>query len=380
MMIRENEQGDVLMRIKCQKSELQRSVNIVSKAVAVKSPVYILEGILLSTEENSLVLYGSDDTLSIKNAAKANIIEEGRLVLPAKLLSEILAKFADCELTMYTQDNNVVMECGHSKTTLCYMDADNYPDFTEYDTTNAIKIYSKDMVSMIDQTVFATSVSEDKPILTGILVEIEEKSTRMVALDGYRLAIREEAIESQVGHKEVIVPSKSMREAARILPADDTDVKLFFGDRMMSIICGDTQINTRVLQGDYIKYKNIIPDNFQTRFIVDRLELYNSLDRASILARQTKTNVVNMNIEGEVLTITSNSEVGKAREELPISITGKNLDISFNSRYLLDVLKAVEDDEIVFDLNTAISPCVIRPVSGGSYLYMVLPVKTNNAI
>lgn len=368
------------MRIKCQKSELQRSVNIVSKAVAVKSPVYILEGILLSTEDNRLVLYGSDDTLSIRNGAKADIIEEGKIVLPAKLLSEILAKFADCELTMYTQDNNVVMECGHSKTTLCYMDADNYPDFPQYDTTNAIRMFSKDMVSMIDQTVFATSVSEDKPILTGILVEIEEKSTRMVALDGYRLAIREESIESQVGHKEVIVPSKSMREAARILPADESDVKLFFGDRMMSIICGDTQINTRVLQGDYIKYKNIIPDSFQTRFIVDRSELYNSLDRASIMARQTKTNVVNLNIDGEVLTITSNSEVGKAREELPISLTGKNLDISFNSRYLLDVLKAVEDDEIVFDLNTAISPCVIRPVSGGSYLYMVLPVKTNNAI
>jgi len=368
------------MRIVCQKSELLKSVNIVSKAVAVKSPVYILEGILISAEGDNLVLYGSDDTLSIRNTAKAVVLEEGRIVLPARLLGEILAKFDDCELSMYIQENNVVLECGHSKTVLCYMDAENYPEFPEYDAGNAIRMFSKDVISMIDQTVFATSVSEDKPILTGILVEIEEKSTRMVALDGYRLAVREEAVESSIEHKEVIVPSKSMREAARILPPDESDVRLMFGDRMMSIVCGDTQINTRVLQGDYIKYKNIIPDSFQTRFIVDRMELYSSLDRASILARQTKTNVVNMSIDGEVMTITSNSEVGRAREELPVNLTGKNLDISFNSRYLLDVLKEVEDDEIVFDMNTAISPCVIRPVSGGSYLYMVLPVKTNNAV
>jgi DNA polymerase-3 subunit beta len=260
------------------------------------------------------------------------------------------------------------------------MDANNYPDFPEYDTTNGIQMYSKNMISMIDQTVFATSGSEDKPVLTGILVEIESEKTRMVALDGYRLAVREENIKSSIEHKEVIVPAKSMREAARILPQDETIVKLYFGERMMSIVCADTQISTRVLQGDYIKYKNIIPANFETRFIVNRMELYNSLDIASILARQTKTNVVNLNIDGETLTITSNSEVGTAREELNINLTGKNLDISFNSRYLLDVLKEVDDDEIVFDLNTPISPCVIRPVSGSSYLYMVLPVKTNNSI
>lgn len=367
------------MRIVCQKNELLKSVNIVSKAVAIKSPVYILEGILISTENNNIVLYGSDDTLSIKNSTKAVILEEGKIVLPARLFSEVLTKFEDSELSLYTEDNNVVLECGHSKTTLCFMDAEQYPFFPKYDAINGILILSQKIISMIDQTVFATSVNDDKPILTGILVEMEEKKIKMVALDGYRLAIREESIESTIDHKEVIVPAKSMRETARILPDDESSVKVYFGDRMMNIVCGDTQISTRVLQGDYIKYKNIIPENFITRVIVNRLDLYNSLDRASILVRQTKTNVVNINIDGETMTITSNSEVGRTREELSINLTGKNLDISFNSRYLLDVLKEIEDDEVVFDLNTPISPCVIRPVSGNSYLYMVLPVKTNNS-
>lgn len=367
------------MRIVCQKNELLKSVNIVSKAVAIKSPVYILEGILISTENNNVVLYGSDDTLSIKNSTKAVIQEEGKIVLPARLFSEILTKFEDSELSLYTEDNNVIFECGHSKITLCFMDAEQYPAFPKCDETNGILMLSQKMISMIDQTVFATSVNNDKPILTGILVEMEDKKTKMVALDGYRLAIREESIESMIDHKEVIVPAKSMREVARILPDDESDVMIYFGDRMMSIVCGDTQINTRVLQGDYIKYKNIIPENFITRVIVDRLNIYNSLDRASILVRQTKTNVVNINIDGETMTITSNSEVGRTREELNINLTGKNLDISFNSRYLLDVLKEIDDDKIVIDLNTPISPCVIRPVSGNSYLYMVLPVKTNNS-
>jgi len=367
------------MRIVCQKSELQRSVNIVSKAVAVKSPVYILEGILITTDKNNVVLYGSDDTLSIKDSVKAVIVEEGQIVLPARLLSEILAKFDDCELSLYTQENNVIMECGHSKTTLCYMDADQYPNFPSCDMTNGIFMFAEKVISMIDQTVFATSVSEDKPILTGVLVEIENKSAKMVALDGYRLALREESIDSMIDHKEIIVPAKSMREVARILPNDESDVKIYFGERMMSIICADTQINTRVLQGDYIKYKNIIPKDFMTKMIVDRVELYNSVERASIMARQSNTNVVNLNIDGETLTITSNSEAGRAREEISISLTGKNLDISFNSRYLIDVLKEIEDTEIVFDLNSSISPCVIRPVNSNNYLYMVLPVKTSNS-
>lgn len=366
------------MRIVCEKSELQKSVNIVSKAVAVKSPVYVLEGILIKAQDERITLYGSDGTLSIKCSNAAKVMEPGEIVLPAKLFSEILTKFDACEISLKTEENDAVMECGHSRTTLRYMEADQYPDFPACDNTSGVTMFSNQLVSMIDQTVFASSVSEDKPILTGILLEMEGNTAKTVALDGYRLAIRQENIQSGLEAAEVVVPAKSMREVARIIPDDESTVKLYFGERMVSIICENIEVATRVLQGDYVKYKSILPNSFETRMVVSKQELHSSLERASILARASKTNIVHLNIDGDVLTITSNSEVGKAREELGISLTGKNLDIAFNSQYLIDVLKEIDDEEVVFDLNTSISPCMIHPIQGNSFLYMVLPVKTNN--
>ena len=272
----------------------------------------------------------------------------------------------------------MVMACGHSQTTLSYMDADQYPAFPMCKEENGASMLSNQMISMIEQTSFAASISEDKPILTGLLMEIAGNEARLVALDGYRLAMRKETIQNGPELAEMVVPARSMRDVARIIPEDESKVQIYFGDNMVRIICDEIEVVTRVLQGEYVKYKNIMPKEFATRVIVSKTELLSSLERASILARQSKANVVQMHIEGEVMTITSVSDVGQAKEEIDMALTGKNLDIAFNVQYLLDVLREIEDDEIVLDLNTGISPCIIHPVSGESFLYMVLPVKTNN--
>ena len=366
------------MKFICEKNLLQHSVATVSKAAAAKSPVNVLEGIHLRAENEMITLYGSDGTLSIRCTIEAAVPEPGETVLPARLLSEILAKFDDCELRMSTEDNSLVMECGHSRTTLCTMDPEGYPKFPEYGKTRSVALFSEKLVSMIDQTVFATSVSEDKPILTGILMELGQTMLRMVALDGYRLAIRQEGVQSGMDDAEVIVPARSMREIARILPDDESTVRIYAADHLVAFTTENIEITTRVLQGDYVKYKNILPNEHTTRVIIDKSSLLNSLERASILARQSKTNLVNLLIDGDVMTITSDSEVGRAREELGIQLNGKNLTISFNARYLLDVLKEVHDESLIFDFNTSISPCVVKPLQGESFFYLVLPVKTSS--
>jgi len=365
------------MRIICDKSELQKCVNFVVKAIPIKSPVYLLEGIRIQAMDDNVTLYGSDGTLSIKCIMKANILEKGEVILTARIFSELLAKFDECEIALYTDGNNVVMECGPSRTTLCFISAEQYPAFPEYNTENMTMLFAKQFVSMVNQTVFATSVSEDKPILTGILLECNKGLIRMVALDGYRLAIRQENLSGEINSKDVVVPAKSMREVAHIIPDDDTVVNIYVSDNMIGVICENVEIVTRVLQGDYVKYMSILPTEYATRLITSRQAFLNSLERASVLARQSKTNLVNLKVDKDIMTITSDSEVGKVREEVSIKITGKNLDIAFNARYLLDVLKEVDDDEIVMDFNTSISPCVIHPLKGDGYLYLVLPVKTN---
>ncbi len=366
------------MKLICEKNDLQKIVNIVTKAVAAKSPVYLLEGIFIKAEKNMLTMYGSDGTLSIKSTMEATVMEPGEIVLPARLLAEILTKFDDCEISLNTEGNNAIMQCGHSTTTLCFMDAASYPAFPACDKEKGMTAFSNQLISMIDQTVFATSISEDKPILTGILLEQGNSVLKMVALDGYRLAIRQENIQSGTDAAEVVVPARSMREIARILPEDEQTVKLYSADNLFTMTCGDTEIASRVLQGDYVRYKNILPAEHTTRVIINKQSFLNSLERASILARQSKTNLVNLKVEEGLMTITSDSEVGKAKEEVEITLSGKSLEISFNSRYLLDVLKVVADDEIVLDMNTNISPCMIHPLQGSGFLYLVLPVKTSN--
>ena len=212
---------------------------------------------------------------------------------------------------------------------------------------------------------------------------MEKDVSKMVALDGYRLAIRQEKIQTGMdtgmdNSTDVVVPSKSMREIARILPEEEQTIRVYIDNNLVGIVCENIEIMTRVLQGDYVKYKNILPTEFSTRLTVNKQEMQNSLERASILARQSKTNLINLKIGEDMITVTSDSEVGKAKEEVGLILTGKPLDISFNSKYLLDVLREIHDEEIVFEMNTNISPCTIRPVHGDSYLYLVLPVKTSN--
>ena len=365
------------MNIICEKNLLQHGVATVSRAALAKSPVGALEGILLHAENELITLYGSDGTLSIRCTIEAAVPEAGETVLPAKLLSEILAKFEACELKMYTEENNLIMECGHSRTTLCTMDPQSYPKFPEYSKERGVAMMSGALLSMIDQTAFATSTSEDKPILTGILMELGQENLRLVALDGYRLAIRQETVQSGMEYAEVVVPARSMREIASIIPDDESTVRLYAADHLMAVTVDKLEITTRVLQGDYVKYRNILPTEHATRVVVDTVSLLGSLERASILARQSKTNLVNLLIDGDVMTITSDSEMGRTREEVGIQLSGKNLTISFNSRYLLDVLKEVNDDTLIFDFNTSVSPCVVRPMQGESFYYLVLPVKTS---
>ncbi|MFA5674968.1 MAG: DNA polymerase III subunit beta [Christensenellales bacterium] len=367
------------MKIVCTKNELQRCVNIAAKAVALKSPTYLLEGIRIKAEKDIITIYGSDGVLSIKCILKADVLEEGDIVIPARILCELLTKFEDCEIKIETDESSVIMECGHSRTTLRYMESDQYPDFPLFDTQDCITLFSKQLTSMINQTIFSASSSEEKPILTGILIEIEKDALKMVALDGYRLAIRKEYNQSEITDTEIVVPAKSMREVARIIPDDDTTVKVFIKERLVGFVCGDMQLVTRVLQGDYVRYKSILPADYLSRVIVNRSAFLGSLEIASILSRQSKANLINLSITGNLITVTSDSEVGMVREEVDINLTGKALDISFNARYLLDVFKEIYDEEIVLDFNTSISPCVIHPLTGDSYLYLVLPVKTNKS-
>ena len=205
-------------------------------------------------------------------------------------------------------------------------------------------------------------------------MEVEETGVNLVALDGFRLALRHTELESSVGTFNALIPGRSLNEVARIL-GDDGDVELKLDKTHVSFEIGSTRVVARLLEGEFIKYRSIIPATWSSLIRVNRQELAACIDRASLMARDGKNNLMKFSVGDNKLVITSNSEMGDAYEELEAAHTGDELTISFNIRFMSDIMKVVEDDEIVMRFNSAVSPCVICPTEGDAYTYLVLPVR-----
>jgi DNA polymerase-3 subunit beta len=197
----------------------------------------------------------------------------------------------------------------------------------------------------------------------------------MVALDGYRLAIRSEKLLKESTSASIVIPGRSLIEIAKLFEESDASASILIGDNLAIVDIGMSRIITRLLDGEYIKYKQVLPAEKATRVRVQSEELRSSVERASLLAREGRNNLIKIHIGDDKLTISANSEIGSVIEEVDVYMEGKELDIAFNARYLADVLKVINDEEILLDFNSSLSPCVVRPVSGDSFLYLIQPVR-----
>ena len=228
---------------------------------------------------------------------------------------------------------------------------------------------------MIGRTLFAIAVDESRPILTGCLLEIGQQELRVVALAGFRLALRREPIVGPQEPVSAVVGGKILGDISKTLNESEDPVAIRVSRSHIQLEIGKTRIVARLLEGEFIRYRQILPDEWQTRISVSRAELGSAIDRASLIAREGKNNLVCFKIDGEELQVTSNSESGDVEERIAIATEGKDLTIAFNVRYITDVLKALSDDEVYMRFNSNVSPCVICPIQGEAYLYLVLPVR-----
>jgi DNA polymerase-3 subunit beta len=364
------------MKFTCMQNNFLEVILTVQKAVSARSSTPILEGILIETEKDVLKLVGTNLELGIQSYMEANIIQEGSVVLPSRLLSEVIRKLPDAEIEVTVSDNNAVRgACLNSNVTLQGFPADEYPSLPEISENQPIEISKMLLSNMIRETVFAVAVDEARPILTGALLEVEEKNVTMVCLDGYRLALRRGMLEVPHEDLRVIIPGKSLVEVGKILDDDDQTISITVSDRHVLFDLGLTRIISRVLEGEYINYKQIIPEDYKTRVKVDTKILSSSIDRASLIAREGKNNLIKLSLQDQKMVITSNSETGQVYEEVPLLLEGKDLEIAFNARYFMDMLKVIEDQEMCLDFTTGISPCVVRPIKGSNFTYLLLPVR-----
>lgn len=368
------------MRLTCSVQDMGNALGIVTRAIAARSTIQILEGVLLTTCPQGLRLTCTDLALGIETNISAEIAEEGSTVLPGKLLAEIVRKLPDGQMEIQVNDQNVAsIRCEKSRTTLSGLVAEEYPALPEVGEAKAISLPKALLKEMIQRTTFAIATDETRPILTGCLIESDGQELSIVALDGFRLALRKHAFEESIPELSAVVPGKVLNEIAKVLDDSEEPVTMQWGVTHLLADMGQTRIVARLLDGEFIRYRQILPTEWQTRVVVAKKEMEAAIDRASLMAREGKNNLVKLHIQEGTLLITSNAELGDVREEIQVQTEGRDLDIAFNVRYMTDTLRAIEDENIQIRFNSNVSPCVLLPTFGDKFLYLALPVRVFSA-
>jgi DNA polymerase III subunit beta len=257
------------------------------------------------------------------------------------------------------------------------MNADDFPELPKINENMMFSIPENILKNMIKETIFAAAQDETRPILMGILFEIKDEKLNLVALDGYRLALRSENLRN-TNDINAVIPAKTLNEVSKILEDGENNVNITFTPNHILFNLDKTKIISRLLEGEFIKYNSIIPEEFNTKVIAKREELLECIERASLMAKDSNTNLVKLNIEKENMIITSNSQLGMVKEETNIILQGQPLQIAFNSKYLMDVLKIMEEEEVLLQFSSNVSPCIIKNTKNDNCTYLVLPVRLLN--
>lgn len=359
----------------CEKQKLLEGISIVQKAITGKTTMSILEGIFIETNSNSLTLIGSDIDVSIETKVEADVVEQGKVVIDAKLFGEIIRKLPNSEIKIETLENDTIqITCEKSVFNLGYMNAEEFPELPKLNEDQKISVPQNILKNMIKSTAFAIAQDEARPILQGVLFEVKEKSLNLIALDGYRLALKQEYLDTDI-EVEVVIPGKTLNEVSKILEDSETDVEITFTNNHILFNLNKTKIISRLLEGKFVNYRSLLPQEHKITITVKKQELQNGIERASLMAKDGNNNLIKLDIEDEIIILSSNSQLGKVREEVGINLQGDKIQIAFNSRYLLDVLKVLDEEEVILEMTSSVTPCIIKGKLADNYRYLVLPVR-----
>ena len=364
------------MKFTCSQGALARALNTVSKAVSIRTTIPILKGILLTVKGNELTVTASDLDLSIETKMEVQAGEDGSTVVSSKLFSEIIRKLPNAILQIEEAEGKMEISCLGSHFTIVSLPADEFPAIGMVNQLSKISVKKDILKDLIKKTTFAASIDEKKGILVGCLLKFTQDKLEMAALDGFRLAVANSKLASEE-EKSVVIPARILAEIQKILmeSSEEEEVSLILDSKKAEIITKDTRVVARLLEGEFIKYNDIIPKTYKTRCIVGREELLSGIERASLLSKEGKNNLIKMDVTSGRIEITSRSEEGNSKETVACECEGDELVIGFNSKYVSDVLKSVGDEEVVLEMSTPVSPCLIKPLEGDSYTYLVLPVR-----
>src|ERR671911_189778 len=374
------------MRAVCNTEAFGRKLALVSRGVSARSTIQLLGGILLEAVDGALRLSATDMEISVQTSSPAEVEEEGRVVIPARIFNDIVRSLPSGSFSLEHDDSGgtVRLAAGENEYRIRTYAADDFPRLPVFPEEGTFRMSGESLVETVEKVSRSYSRDETRPVLTGILISFEESRVRMVTTDSYRLSIKETelATTSFEGSREAIIPARAMQEVSRIFGSEgEEDVEVSLSENQALFRIGDVVFGARVIDGNFPEYRRLLPSDFEREIAIPREELIGTLRRVNLFAaRQTPPVPVSLSFsEGAVEVIVRNGEVGDAHERLTASSEDEFF-ISFNPGYLLDGVSAIDSDEVVFKLNEALKPGLIVPQANGDegepdFLYLIMPMR-----
>ena len=365
------------MKFTCEKHLLQAAVNAASRAASARSSIPALEGLLVQAGAEVRVT-GYDLRKGIYQTIEADVAEPGAaVIMTAKLIGEMMRVLPDGMVTVQVDEGGkTTVKCGMSEYSFMSLPESYYTELPEADYSNAITLKQSELSAIIDQTIFAVSANESRPVYMGSLFELEGSKLTVVSVDGYRLALRRAEVTGKTESARFIVPGSVLQDVSRLCSKGDEAAMIDLGERHVSFSLGDTVVFSRLLDGDFLNYRKTIPENFKYRVNLSRADMLSATDRVSLVVDETVKSPIRLTFSDGCINFKCNTSLGAASDVCVCSGSGEETEIGFNGRYLRDALRNAPSDELTVCINSGSAPCVIVPADGNdSFVYMVLPVR-----
>ena len=366
------------MKFVCNGMILSDAAFTVCKACAVKTVTPVLECIKIQAKNDILTLTAYDGEISIEKKISAEVLEEGETCVNGKFFSDFIGKINQEEIVIYCDDKGMEIEYGESESFMQTLSSEDFPIFNgaSIEKEHFFEVKESDLKQLISKVVFCAATDESRPILKGILLEAKDGQLTATALDGFRMACSYCPTTENGESMKIVCPARTLTEISRMLDSDEV-LQIYADKNRLSVSVKDTVITSRLYVGEFVKKENIYPVEFTTKILVKRTELLQSVERASVLNRGDKNNLVIFDVKNGKIVITANSDMGKVEEIVSSELSGKELKIAMNGKYISEAVKALEEEIVEISFNSSVSPFTVENIENKRHQYLVLPVRTS---
>lgn len=368
------------MKLTCKTKDLNTACNNVIRAVNAKMTIPTIEGILMETVDGAVSLTGYDFEFGINTSIIADIEEQGDIVINAKVLCDIIRKLANEEVTIETNGTSVSIISGAAHYSISGIDANDYPELPSVSGGFPLELEQKMLYSMIIQTVFAVADTESsKPVYTGLKFDMKKDELTVIGVDGYRLAIRKEAVSYAGDDLSFIVPKKTIRELLKLMNTEsDNKLLIKVGRRHIVFEVENYSIISRLLDGEFLDYRTAVPKVINTTVLINTNDAVNCIERTLPVIENNQKNPIRCLFDNDQMRVSTVSSLGRVVDYTHANTSGERVEIGFNSKFMLDALNAADTDEVKIELGGPVSPVKVMPLSGNSFLFLVLPMRLKN--